>query len=154
MNPDLFNMERPNTVAGLRAKRKELDKELKAAKKAVKAIKVDIDHIDAALRIFAGRSPHAIPRRQTQFRAERGEMRRHVLTALRESTAPLTSQEIADAWCKARGLNADHDTYVLIRKRVGACLNTLKRAGTINEIAMEGLYKGWELVSRAVAGGQ
>lgn len=138
-------MERPNTVAGLKAKKKALEAELKAAKKAVKAIKIDIQHIEAATRLFTDNTERAIPRRDVQFRAERGEMRRHVLTALRESTAPLTSQEIADAWCKARGLNADHETYVLIRKRVGACLNTLKRAGTINEIPMEGLYKGWQI---------
>lgn len=138
-------MERPNTVAGLKAKRKELEKELKAAKKAVKSIKIDIQHIEAATRLFTDDSPRSIPRRQVQFRAERGEMRRHVLTALRESTEPLTSQQIADAWCKARGLEADHDTYVLIRKRVGACLNTLKRSGTIKDLAIPGEYKGWQL---------
>ena len=139
-------MERPNTVAGLKAKRKELEGELKAAKKAVKSIKVDIQHIEAAIRLFTDDSPRAIPRHTVQFRAERGEMRRHVLKALRESTGPLTSQEIADSFCKARGLEADHDTYVLIRKRVGACLNTLKRSGTIKELPQEGLYKGWEIV--------
>ncbi|GJL94312.1 MAG: hypothetical protein DHS20C05_07170 [Hyphococcus sp.] len=141
-------MERPNTVAGLQAKKKELQGELKAAKKAVKAIKIDIDHIDAATKLFTGKSPRAIPRRDVQFRAEKGEMLRHVLTSLREAKEPLTSQIIADAWCKARGLKADHETYILMRKRVGACLNTLKNRGTIVEIPMEGLHKGWQIETK------
>ncbi|NOX95067.1 MAG: hypothetical protein GXP04_08210 [Alphaproteobacteria bacterium] len=138
-------MERPNTVAGLKAKLKELHKELKAAKKAVKSIKIDIQYVEAATRLFTGNPERAIPRRDVRFRAEKGEMLRHVLTALREAKEPLTSQIIADAWCKARGLKADHETYVMMRKRVGACLNTLKNRGTIIEIPMEGLHKGWQL---------
>ena len=138
-------MERPNTVAGLKAKRKELEKELKAAKKAVKAIKVDINHIDAALNIFTGESPRALQRTNTQFRAEKGEMRRHVLRSLREAKEPLTSQIIAEGWCKLQKLEANHDTYVLIRKRVGACLNSLKHAGTIQRVELPGEFKGWRL---------
>lgn len=145
MNPDLFNMERPNTVAGLQAKRKELEKDLKAAKKAVKAIKIDINHIDAAMRLFTDDTPRAIPRTNTQFRADRGEMRRHVTNCLREATAPITSQEITEAWCKKQGLEAKHETYVLIRKRVGACLNSLKHAGTVDAINLPGEFKGWQI---------
>ena len=138
-------MERPNTVAGLKAKRKELEKDLKAAKKAVKAIKIDIHHIDAAIRLFSEKAPRAIPRHDVQFRAERGEMRRHVTNSLREATEPITSQTIAEAWCKAQGLEADHETYVLIRKRVGACLNSLKNAGTIDAVNLPGEFKGWQI---------
>ncbi len=138
-------MEKPNTVSGLLEKRRELQKELKAAKKAVKSIKIDIQYVEAATRLFTSNTERAIPRRDVRFRAEKGEMLRHVLTALRGANEPQTSQIIADTWCKARGLNADHDTYVMMRKRVGACLNTLKHRGTIQAVPMEGLHKGWQL---------
>ena len=139
-------MERPNTVAGLEAKREELKKELTAAKKAVKAIKIDIQAVEAAMRLFTDDAPRAIPRRDAKFRAERGEMRRFCMNKLREAKEPLTSQMIADDYCKSRGLEADHDTYVLMRKRVGACLNTLKHNGIIEPVPMEGLHKGWKLM--------
>ena len=138
-------MERPNTVAGLEAKRTELRNELKAAKKAVKAIKVDIQHVEAAMRLFASDAPRAIPRRDAKFRAERGEMRRFCMNQLREATKPLTSQIIADEYLKDRDMEANHDTYVLFRKRVGACLNMLKNNGVIEAVPMEGLHKGWKL---------
>ncbi|WP_411816765.1 hypothetical protein [Hyphococcus sp. DH-69] len=138
-------MERPNTVSALEAKRAQLIKELKLAKKAVKAIRIDLQHVEAATRLFTDNTPRAIPRRDVQFRAERGEMLRHVLNSFRTAKEPLTSHIIAEAWCKERGLKADHETYVLMRKRVGACLNKLKKRGTIKHIATEGLHKHWVL---------
>ena len=142
-------MERPNTVAGLEAKRTELRNELKAAKKATKAIKVDIQHVEAAMRLFTSDAPRAIPRRDAKFRAERGEMRRFCMNQLREAAEPLTSQIIADEYLKDRDMQADHDTYVLIRKRVGACLNTLKNNGVIDPVELPGEFKGWKLLQSA-----
>jgi hypothetical protein len=46
---------------------------------------------------------------------------------------------------KARGMEASDETAVLIRKRIGACLNSLKHQGTVRGVPLEGLYKGWEL---------
>lgn len=139
-------MERPNTVAGLEAKRTELRNELKAAKNAVKAVKVGIQHVEAAMRLFTSDAPRAIPRRDAKFRAERGQMRRFCMNQLKNVTKPLTSQIIADEYLKDRNMQADHDTYVIMRKRVGICLNTLKNNGIIEAIPMEGLHKGWRVV--------
>lgn len=139
-------MERPNTVSALAEKRALLIKELRMAEKAVKAIRIDLEHVDAATRIFTGSAPRAIPRRDVKYRAGRGEMLRHVLNTFRTADGPLTSHVITEAWCKAQGLKSDHETYVLMRKRVGACLNTLKHRGTIKQIATVGLHNRWVMV--------
>lgn len=136
-------MERPNTIAGLMAKRKQLQAELAQAEKAAKAIRIDLDHLDATLRLFTEDAPRSIPRHVVQHRAQRGEMQRHVLAMLREADAPLTSEAITHGWCKARGMQADHDTHVMLRKRVGACLNSLKHQGRVEDVPMNGQYKGW-----------
>ena len=62
---------------------------------------------------------------------------------LREAQAPLTSAQITEAWLTARGLRTDDDTRIVIRKRVGAALISLRKAGTArNEGWFDGL-KGW-----------
>ncbi len=138
-------MERPNTVAGLMEKRRQLQAELKAAEKAARNIRIDLDHLDAAIRLFTEDAPRRLPSRSVAHRAGRGEMIRHVLRCLREAKGPLTSLDIAEAYMKARGLEASDETAVLLRKRVGACLNSLKHQGTIRPVPQEGLYKGWNL---------
>ncbi|WP_375201812.1 hypothetical protein [Hyphococcus sp.] len=137
-------MERPNTVAGLVEKRRQLERDLKAAEKAARNIRIDLDHLDAAIRLFTEDAPRRLPGHKVAHRASKGEMRRHVLKALREAEGPLTSITIAEGYMAARGLSGD-STAVLIRKRVGACLNSLKHAGTVEEVPQEGLYKGWRL---------
>lgn len=137
-------MERPNTVAGLIEKRRQLERDLKQAEKAARNIRIDLDHLDAAIRLFTEDAPRRLPGHKVAHRANRGEMQRHVLKALREAEGPLTSITITEGYMAARGLSGD-STAVLIRKRVGACLNTLKHAGTIQEVALKGLYKGWRL---------
>jgi hypothetical protein len=138
-------MERPNTVSGLMEKRRQLRAELKAAEKAARNIRIDLDHLDAAIRLFTEDAPRRLPSRSVAFRAGRGEVIRHVLRSLREAKGPLTSIEIAEGFMKARGMEASDETAVLIRKRIGACLNSLKHQGTVRGVPLEGLYKGWEL---------
>lgn len=139
-------MERPNTVSGLQAKRKELLKDLDAAEKAVKTIRINLDHVDATLRLFTGKAPYRVPGAQpVAHRAKKGELQRFVLACFREATGVLTSQSITQEWVKARELSTDHETYVLLRKRVGACLNTLKNRGTIKAVPIPGEFKGFVL---------
>ena len=44
--------ERPNTVSGLKAKHKELSVLREKYKAEIKKLTVDIDHLDAAIRLF------------------------------------------------------------------------------------------------------
>lgn len=139
--------ERPNTVAGLIKKRAELAALVKFHKAELRKIICDLDHIDATIRLF---DPNAdtgrVKRYPTKHRAQKGEMQKFVGVTLKRATAPITSIEITNAMIKARGLKADDQTVVLIRKRVGACLTALKAQGIIRSVPLEGIYKGWELV--------
>lgn len=66
-------------------------------------------------------------------------MHRFVLDALKGASGPITSLDIAEAWIADRSLRTDHGTTVMIRKRVGACLNTLRTAGVIRGVATAGV---------------
>lgn len=137
-------IERPNTVSGLLDKRAELAGLAKFHKAELRKITCDLDHLDAAIRLF---DPNAdlsrVKRYPTAHRAHKGELIRFVLGTLREATAPVSSLEITQGMMKRRGLRADDATTVLMRKRVGACLTSLRRKGLIRDVPQAGEYKGW-----------
>ena len=138
---------RPNTLAGLIEKRAQLAGMLKFHRAEARKIICDLDHIDATIRMF---DPNAdvsrIVRYPTKHRATKGEASRFVLLMLKKATEPLTSLDIVKAQIKARGLKADEQTVVLMRKRVGATLTAQQRLGVIKSIPQEGGYKGWVMV--------
>jgi hypothetical protein len=139
--------ERPNTIAGLIDKRAELAALVKFHRAELRKVICDLDHVDATIRLF---DPNAdtsrVKRYPTKHRAQKGEMARFVLLALKGATAPLTSLEITEAQIKARGLKPDDQTLVLMRKRVGACLTAQQAQGLVRSLPSAGPYKGWELV--------
>lgn len=149
-------MERPNTISGLQAKRKELATLHNQLVKEAKKVLCDIDHIDACIRLF---DPDAdierirLNRYATKHRAPKGYMKRFVLSQLREASEPLTSRQITEAWIKDRCLEPDEPTFVILRKRVGACLKTCendglaKGAGQTSDHDGWGPYKLWKLSS-------
>lgn len=141
------NYERPNTIAGLVAKRDELAKLLKRIRADEKKVICDLDHIDAASRLFdpsadAGR----IVRYPTKHRAKKGLVVRLVVRMLKEADRPLTSLDIVHQQIKERRLKADDATVVMLRKRVGTCLTKLKNDGLVRVVPQPGLYQGWEWV--------
>lgn len=149
---NLSDYDRPNTVAGLVAKHKELSALREKYRAEIKKLTVDIDHLDAAIRLFdptADTSP--IKEYVTKHRAQKGSVKRFVLSTLREATAPLTSRQITELWVADRGLVADEATYTTIRKRVGACIKTCVIQGLIDECGWtedhdtNGPYKLWQL---------
>lgn len=127
-------MERPNTISGLQAKRRQLVKLRKDLERDVRKVTCDLDHLDACIRLFdpAADTAAAIQRYATKHRARKGQMRRFVLDQFKGATEPITSLTIAEAWIADRGLRTDHGTTVMIRKRVGACLTTLQAQGVIS----------------------
>lgn len=139
--------ERPNTIAGLLDKRAKLAGMITFHRAEVRKIICDLDHIDATIRMF---DPNAdvsrVVRYPTKHRATKGEASRFVLLMLKKATEPLTSLDIVKAQIEARGLNADEQTVVLLRKRVGATLSAQQRHGVVKSIPQEGRYKGWVLV--------
>lgn len=138
--------ERPNTVAGLQAKRKELMRLRDQFDANVRKLTVDIDHLEAAIRLFdPDQTPEAIAAYAVQHRAHHGHMRRFVLDVLRQAPAPMTSKAITTAWVGDRGLRTDEATYVILRKRVGACLIALRNQGLVETVGQEGEFKTWRL---------
>lgn len=140
--------ERPNTVSGLTAKRKELAKYRSDLERELYKVTCDIDHLDAAIRLF---DPNADIRKvkayATKHRAKKGHMRRFVLETLKDSDAPMTSKAITEAWVAARGLRTDEVTYVILRKRVGASLIALRNQGLVETVGHADGFKTWRLAS-------
>lgn len=140
--------ERPNTVAGLIEKHRQIAGQIEAKRRELDCLVSDLEAVEHTIRLFdpdaqLGRakplpSPHA---------AFKGEMRRDVLAALRAAQEPLTSLDIARQVIAARKLPGDPQTVSMIRKRVGAALWKLRAKGTVQEVAQVGEYKGWRLIA-------
>lgn len=146
-NVNPYDYDRPNTIQGLLAKRKQLAKLLKDLRAEERKVVSDLDHLDGAIRLF---DPEAdgvrLARYPTKHRAKKGEVIRLVVRMLKDADRPLTSLDIVHQQIKDRSLKADDGTVVLLRKRVGACLTKLKNDGYVRGVDLPGLYKGWEWV--------
>lgn len=139
-------MERPNTVAGLEAKRAELIAYRSRLECELRKLTCDLDHLEAAIALFdPEQTPKVVLRYVAKHRAKKGHLKRFVLEALRDATAPLTSKDITTAWITKRGLRADDATYVILRKRIGACLINLRVQGLAKDVGHVGEYKVWAL---------
>ncbi len=146
-------MERPNTVSGLQAKRKELVKLHKNLVAEAKKVMCDIDHLDATIRLFDPDADLGRVRRNryaTKHRAPKGHMKRFILDQFREADVPLSSRNITEAWIKDRGLQPDEATFVILRKRIGAAIQTAKQGGVVEEVGSDGEYKLWRLAQNAL----
>jgi len=144
--------ERPNTVAGLAAKHAELSVLRNQYRAEIKKLTVDIDHLDAAIRLFEQDDASNAPRSHVvKHRAQKGSVKRFVLAAFREASEPLTSRQITEAWAADRGLAADEATLTMLRKRIGACIKTCASQGIIEDRGWtkdhgeNGPYKLWAL---------
>jgi hypothetical protein len=149
---DFSKYDRPNTVAGLVAKHSELTALREQYRAEIKKLTVDIDHLDAAIRLFDPDADTSVIKQYvTKHRAEKGSVKRFVLGAFREATAPLTSRMITEMWADDRGLAADEGTLSILRKRVGACIKSCVNQGLIVECGwtedhdQNGPYKLWKL---------
>lgn len=141
-----FPNDRPNTLSGIIAKRDELVRYRDQLEADIRALTVDIDHLEAAIRIFDPEDTPAARRRYAALhRAPKGQSTRFVLRALREASGPLTSRALADRWCADRGLTAKASTVSMLRKRLGATLKALHNKGLVRQDGhAEGLI-GWRL---------
>ncbi len=101
------------------AKRAELVKVRKGLESDLRAVTSDMDHLDAAIRLFdPATTPEARKRYAKKHWAKKGHLKRFVLTSPRRR--PRRSRRaITEAWIASRGLRTDVATFVLLRKRVG-----------------------------------
>ncbi|PHR77852.1 hypothetical protein [Henriciella sp.] len=149
---DAISYDRPNTVSGLVAKHKELSDLREKYRAEIKKLTVDIDHLDATIRMFdPNADTYAIKEYVTKHRAEKGSVKRFVLSTLREADGPMTSRQITELWAAERGLSADEATLVTIRKRIGACVKVCVNQGLIEDQGWttqhdaNGPYKLWTI---------
>jgi hypothetical protein len=141
-------MERPNTVAGLIDKRRELVARLKIAESEAKALTVGIDALDVVLKLFApevdGAAAKAM-RLPISHGAAKGEMQRAALDLLRETGAPITSRMVAQRFCDARSLKPDDATFTNIRNRASNALCNMRDKGMVREVGRDGANVRWGL---------
>lgn len=138
--------DRPRTIAGLIEKRTELARLLKQLRADERKVICDLDHVDAAIRLFDKNADTTrLVRYPTKHRAKKGEVVRLVFRLLKNSDRPLTALDIVHEQIKERRLKADDNTVVIMRRRIGACLTKLKADGHIRNAPSSGLYKLWEL---------
>lgn len=148
----MTDYERPNTVAGLIAKHKELCDLRERYQAEVKKLTVDIDHLDACIRLFdPSADTSEIKQYVTRHRAQKGSVKRFILNTFREASKPMTSRQITEMWAHDRGLVADDATLTILRKRVGACIQTCVNQGLVVCVGQTtdhgefGPYKLWQL---------
>ena len=146
-----MTVERPNTLAGLVAKRAEIAGEIAGARETLRKLIVDLDHIDAAIRLFDPDYDVASIRDKPVHPAQvarRGDSIRLILDLLREATEPMTTKQIALQVMAHRGLNTVDDALVLtMTRRVGASLRTYKVNGAVRSMkdGRYGKYDLWEI---------
>ena len=148
----MVDTDRPNTEAGLVAKHTELTVLRDRYRAEIRKLTVDIDHLDAAIRLFdsaADTSP--LKEYVTKHKAQKGTVKRFVLNRLRESSEPLTSRQLTEMWVAERGLSPDEATYSTLRKRIGACIKSCAVRGLVEERGFTtdhgeyGPYKLWTI---------
>ena len=133
-----MNVERPNTLAGLVEKRAEIAGKISHTRAALRQLIIDLDHVDAAIRIFDPSYDvegirQKIP--SAAHRAIRGDMTRATLDALREASGPMTTIELARHVMAERGLNtADKALLQLFTRRTGALLRWQKKRGILRSV--------------------
>ncbi len=143
------NTERPNTVSGLKARRKELMVLHERLIANAKILVADIRTLDACIKLF---DPEAQADRLASGgydklnRLPSGRSQRFVLDMLRTAKAPITSREIADGWIASTGLEPNAATRDLIVKRVRATLTSLRvQKIAVNEPVEGTIEKLWRL---------
>jgi hypothetical protein len=84
--------ERPNTVSGLVAKHKQLCILRERYRAEIKKLTIDIDHIDACIQLFdVNADANRIKEYVTQHRAQKGSVKRFILSTLGATAAALIS---------------------------------------------------------------
>src|ERR1700674_154261 len=130
-----MTVERPNTLAGLVEKRAEIAGKISQARAALRQLIIDLDHVDAAIRIFDPSYDvegirQKIP--SAAHRALRGDLTLATLDALRDAPGPMTTKELARHVMAERGLNtADASLLQLFTRRTGALLRHQKKRGIL-----------------------
>ena len=140
-------MENEHVINGLMRRRQEIADSLDLAQGKVRQLVLDIDAVDAVIRLFQPDAPIGLVRvRPTPRRhqAMRGESSRLILRMLGEAEGSMTTRDILLRVMEARGLNAaDKVMYEAMRGRVSACMRGLRERGRVGSEGKTGAGVKW-----------
>ena len=143
-------MDSPNTVSTLTRKRAELAGQIEATQATLRQLIIDLDNLDHTIRLFRPDidleeiRPKPLPPRNQAFK---GEVTRLILSALRQSQRPLSTQDLARHVMAERGLNtADKRLVRTIGKRVGSSMRYLRNRGLVRSEKGPGQCLVWRVV--------
>lgn len=140
-------MERPNTVAGLIEKRRELVAKLERARAEIKTLICGLDALDGALKLFGADGTNAKPMRLPPAHpAAKGEFQRLALDLFRETGGPISSRMVAERFCKNREIELDNVAFRSIRYRASSGLGNMRNRQMIRRIGPKGADARWVLV--------
>lgn len=143
---------RDHVVSGLIEKRRELAGIIDHLQRQLDQYRVDLAHIDGALRLLAeGLDPTTLRPKRPYRRADyfgHNELSRLVLDTLRTSEgAPIGIEETAQRIAETKGFDPeDADLRAGIRQRIRAVLTRLHKQGVI-EIVSGGRGSRWKLAA-------
>ena len=140
-------MERPNTVAGLIEKRRELVARLERARAEIKTLISGLDALDITLKLFGAEGSNAKPMRLPPAHpAAKGEFQRAALDLFRETGGPISSRMVATRFCETRGLDLDDAAFRSIRCRASSGLWNMRKRRMIRRVGPKGSDAKWVLV--------
>lgn len=141
--------ENEHVLAGLIRKRAEIAGQLDHAQASARALIAALDHLDATIRLFSPEMDlEAVPVRPVPPRhaAVAGQVTRPVLDALRNTTAGMTTRDLALHVMRGRGLNVEDVGLVrLMVRRVGSTLRQLRDRDALDATAGPGGVMTWRL---------
>jgi len=142
-------MENEHTISGLIRKRAEIAGQLEAAQMQVRQLIINLDSLDATIRLFAPDidleeiRPKPVPPRHTAFH---GEISKIIGDVLRETGMGLTTKDIALRVMAGRGLNvSDPRLTWTVQKRVGMSLRNLRTRALVRSEPGMGRNLVWRL---------
>ena len=132
-------------------KRAQLAGEISHTRAKLRQLIIDLDHIDAAIRLFdpdydVEGIRQKIP--TAAHRALRGDVTRATLDALRDAPGPMKTKELARRVMAERGLNtADAALLQLFTRRTGALLRWQRKRGILRSVKdpKHGRFDLWEI---------
>ena len=143
-------MENDNVVNGLLRRRQEVADRLETVQSQVRQLVLDLDALDATLRLFRPDVEigvvriKPIPRRHAAVRYESSRL---IYSLLREAKGSLTTRDLVRGIMEARGMNtADHAMVETMRLRLASTLRKLRHRGKLTAEKEAGRNMRWGLV--------
>lgn len=142
-------MENDYVVNGLLRRRQEITDKLEQVQAQVRQLILDMDAIDATIRLFKPDIEigvvrvKPVPRRHA---AHQHESSRMIFSLLREASEPPTTRILTRMIMEARGMNtADHAMVDTMIKRIASTLRRLKHRGKLTADKNDGKNMRWQL---------